>query len=131
MPTGIPDFRSSMNTVLKNGPGMWELRAKGQSSSPKGGCYQSSVQKARPSPSHMALVKLHHEGLVKFTISQNVDGLHLRSGIRWAKTICEEAAATVTACIVFTLLNGLSLLWVRSPMWNFVATEAAMSSYCK
>lgn len=25
---GIPDFRSGMNTVLKTGPGVWELRAK-------------------------------------------------------------------------------------------------------
>lgn len=29
----------------------------------------------------MAIVKLHQEGLVKYTVSQNVDGLHLRSGI--------------------------------------------------
>ena len=37
--------------------------------------------KALPSPTHMAIVRLHKAGLVKFTVSQNVDGLHRRSGL--------------------------------------------------
>ena len=77
--TGIPDFRSGMNTVLKTGPGVWELQAKGVSRKP--GKAIPNMLKAIPSPTHMAMVKLHKEGLVKFTVSQNVDGLHLRSGI--------------------------------------------------
>jgi len=77
--TGIPDFRSGMNTVLKTGPGVWELQAKGVSRKP--GMAIPNMLKAIPSPTHMAMVKLHKEGLVKFTVSQNVDGLHLRSGI--------------------------------------------------
>ena len=28
--SGIPDFRSGMNTSLETGPGVWELRAKNQ-----------------------------------------------------------------------------------------------------
>lgn len=78
--TGIPDFRSGMNTVLKTGPGVWELQAKGAPRKP-GASFLADMLKAIPSPSHMAIVKLHKEGLVKFTVSQNVDGLHLRSGI--------------------------------------------------
>lgn len=77
--TGIPDFRSGMNTVLKTGPGVWELQAKGVARKP--GAAIPNMLKAIPSPAHMAIVKLHKEGLVKFTVSQNVDGLHLRSGI--------------------------------------------------
>lgn len=77
--TGIPDFRSGMDTVLKTGPGVWELRAKGVLRKP--GSAIPNMLKAIPSPAHMAIVKLHKEGLVKFTVSQNVDGLHLRSGI--------------------------------------------------
>ena len=77
--TGIPDFRSGMNTVLKTGPGVWELQAKGVARKP--GVSLPNMLKAIPSAAHMAVVKLHKEGLVKFTVSQNVDGLHLRSGI--------------------------------------------------
>ena len=78
--TGIPDFRSGMNTVLPTGPGVWELRAKGVAV-PKRGRALASTLKAVPSKAHMAIVKLHEQGLVKFTVSQNVDGLHRRSGL--------------------------------------------------
>ena len=78
--TGIPDFRSGMNTVLKTGPGVWELQAKGVARKP-GAAVIGNMLKAIPSSAHMAIVQLHKQGLVKFTVSQNVDGLHLRSGI--------------------------------------------------
>lgn len=78
--TGIPDFRSGINTVLSTGPGVWELQAKGKPR-PAGAVALADMLQAIPSKSHMAIVKLHEQGLVKFTVSQNVDGLHLRSGI--------------------------------------------------
>jgi len=40
----------------------------------------SSFQQARPTRTHDLLTKLHELGKVHFVISQNVDGLHLRSG---------------------------------------------------
>mmetsp|Transcript_1528 Transcript_1528/g.2461 ORF Transcript_1528/g.2461 Transcript_1528/m.2461 type:complete len:388 (-) Transcript_1528:73-1236(-) len=75
---GIPDFRSGYNTVLPTGPGAWEKR-KVQRPSKKNTKVQMS--KAIPSPTHMAFVKLVQEGLLKFLVSQNVDGLHRKSGI--------------------------------------------------
>lgn len=36
---------------------------------------------AKPSLTHMALVKLVEENLVQYVVSQNVDGLHIKSGL--------------------------------------------------
>ncbi|PSC69749.1 NAD-dependent deacetylase SRT1 [Micractinium conductrix] len=66
---GIPDFR---------GPsGIWTLQRAGQSlPRPK-----VSFTHARPSLTHMVLVALMQAGKLDYLCSQNVDGLHLRSGI--------------------------------------------------
>ncbi|KAJ0986850.1 hypothetical protein J5N97_005206 [Dioscorea zingiberensis] len=66
---GIPDFR---------GPkGIWTLQREGKA------LPEASLpfHCARPSLTHMALVELERTGILKFVISQNVDCLHLRSGI--------------------------------------------------
>ncbi|CAF4825446.1 unnamed protein product [Rotaria sp. Silwood1] len=78
--TGIPDFRSSMNTILPTGPGVWELRDHpGTKRSPTARTTTST--KAIPSVTHMALVELARHNLLHFVVSQNTDGLHLRSGL--------------------------------------------------
>jgi len=83
---GISDFR---------GPdGVWTRKARGldpvSPSVPK--------KKAVPTTTHMALVQLQRSGLLKFLISQNCDGLHLKSGISPDK-ICELHGNTnVEAC---------------------------------
>ncbi|XP_024541959.1 NAD-dependent protein deacetylase SRT1-like [Selaginella moellendorffii] len=66
---GIPDFR---------GPkGIWTLQHEGKPL-PKA---DVQFHQARPGTTHMALVELVRAGILKFIISQNIDGLHLRSGI--------------------------------------------------
>ena len=67
--SGLPDF---------GGPdGMWTRRDKGLA--PKPSRPWDSVE---PNSGHMALAELQKMGKLKFLISQNVDNLHLKSGIR-------------------------------------------------
>ena len=65
---GIPDFR---------GPkGVWTLEKKGLKPD-----INVSWGDAVPTKSHMAISKLLDMNLAHFVISQNIDGLHMRSGI--------------------------------------------------
>lgn len=66
---GIPDFR---------GPsGIWTLQRAHRPIPP----FKVSFGVAKPSLCHQALVALLHTGKLQHIVSQNVDGLHLRSGI--------------------------------------------------
>eukprot|EP00298_Acanthocystis_sp_HF-20_P029599 c8498_g1_i1.p1 GENE.c8498_g1_i1~~c8498_g1_i1.p1 ORF type:complete len:388 (+),score=153.49 c8498_g1_i1:25-1164(+) len=65
---GIPDFRGQN--------GIWTRESKGESP-PEG----IEFEKALPSFTHMALAALVKSNLVHYIVSQNVDGLHLRSGV--------------------------------------------------
>ncbi|KAL1117537.1 hypothetical protein AAG570_003853 [Ranatra chinensis] len=65
---GIPDFR---------GPnGVWTLESQGKKPE-----ISLSFNDAVPTKTHMALLKLIQTGKVQYIISQNIDGLHLRSGV--------------------------------------------------
>jgi len=65
--SGLPDFR---------GPdGLWTRQAKGLPPP------RFDWSSAAPNPSHRAIVELQNMGKLGFLISQNVDNLHLKSGI--------------------------------------------------
>jgi len=67
--SGLPDFR---------GPdGLWTRRDKGLSPKPLNRPWDS----VEPNSGHIAIVDLQKMGKLKFLISQNVDNLHLKSGI--------------------------------------------------
>nr|MDO8109315.1 Sir2 family NAD-dependent protein deacetylase [Candidatus Sigynarchaeota archaeon] len=68
--SGVPDFR---------GPdGVWTRRDKGLPPPEM----KKSLDDVEPNAGHVVLVELQDMGFLKFVISQNVDNLHLRSGIR-------------------------------------------------
>jgi NAD-dependent SIR2 family protein deacetylase len=68
--SGLPDFR---------GPdGVWPRRDKGLP--PR--LINKPGNKVNPNSGHYAIVELQKLGKLKFLISQNVDNLHLKSGIR-------------------------------------------------
>ena len=68
--SGLPDYR---------GPnGVWTRRDKGlPPPRPK-----KTITEIEPNAAHFALVELQNMGILKFVISQNVDNLHLKSGIK-------------------------------------------------
>ncbi|XP_072938180.1 NAD-dependent protein deacetylase Sirt6 [Epargyreus clarus] len=65
---GIPDFR---------GPnGVWTLEKEGKKPTTN-----ISFGDAKPTKTHMILKKLVEDGKVHYIVSQNIDGLHLKSGL--------------------------------------------------
>ncbi len=68
--SGLPDFR---------GPdGLWTRRDKGLPQRPM----KRPWDAVEPNMGHLAIVELQKLGKLKYLISQNVDNLHLKSGIR-------------------------------------------------
>ncbi|XP_055387149.1 NAD-dependent protein deacetylase Sirt6 [Condylostylus longicornis] len=66
---GIPDFR---------GPkGVWTLEQKGEKPN-----INVSFDDAIPSKTHMAIKALVEKGYIHYVVSQNIDGLHLKSGLQ-------------------------------------------------
>lgn len=62
--------------VFIRGPkGVWTMEERGETPH-----FNTTFEDARPSLTHMALLQLQRTGHLKYLISQNVDGLHLRSG---------------------------------------------------
>jgi len=76
--SGISDFRGTN--------GCWTREAKGLQPLPGVDTFQ-----AMPSKTHMSLVELRRANLLKFLISQNCDGLHLRSGFP-ADSVCSTSS---------------------------------------
>jgi NAD-dependent deacetylase len=67
--SGVPDFR---------GPnGLWTRKEKGLPLPPK-----TDWTLIQPNQGHMAIIELQNIGKLEFLISQNVDNLHLKSGIK-------------------------------------------------
>ena len=108
---GIPDYRSGYGTVLETGPGCWEKAAfkdKFKADLKKAGLplpntyrvpFNTTVQEARPSRTHMALVELMNRDILKGCISQNIDGIHRKSGMHPDKLAELHGNTNLEVCI--------------------------------
>ena len=79
----IPDYRGPQ--------GIWTPQERGAhnaSSAARAQLMAMPFEDARPTAAHLALAELHRRGLIAAVVSQNVDGLHLRSGVP-AAALCE------------------------------------------
>lgn len=109
---GIPDYRSGYGTVLETGPGCWEKAAykeKFKEDLKKAGKplpntyrvpFETTIQQARPSLTHMALAELMNRGTLKACISQNVDGLHRKTGMDPARLAELHGNTNLEICMV-------------------------------
>lgn len=96
---GIPDFR---------GPkGVWTLEEKGMSPQ-----MNTTFDDASPSLTHMALVKLVEENLVQYIVSQNVDGLHIKSGIPRYEYFLHRVMYCIPLCGHGTAINFLFFIYL-------------------
>jgi mono-ADP-ribosyltransferase sirtuin 6 len=60
--------------------GVWTLEKRGEKPS-----FNTGFEEAKPTYSHLALCKLAENNYVHYVISQNIDGLHHRSGLPFDK----------------------------------------------
>ncbi|XP_078217685.1 NAD-dependent protein deacylase sirtuin-6 isoform X5 [Callithrix jacchus] len=78
--------------------------------------FDTTFESARPTQTHMALVQLERVGLLRFLVSQNVDGLHVRSGFPRDKLaelhgnmFVEECAKCKTQYVRDTVVGSMGL----------------------
>lgn len=101
--SGIPDFRSPGGIWTKYKPIYFddfmsseEMR---RESWRRKFATDETMLKAEPNAGHRALAKLVEQGRMSAIITQNVDGLHQRSGVPESKVIELHGNATYASCL--------------------------------
>ena len=109
--SGIPTFRGagglwtrmgepSMNgyqQLLRDPVGWWEHQLN-PDADPARTAFREAIDSAEPNAGHFALVELERMGVLKATITQNVDNLHVRAGS--SRLIEIHGNRTKVRCIV-------------------------------
>ncbi len=101
--SGIPDFRSPGGLWTKYQPiefsDFISSEEKRRESWRMKFATESVMKDARPNKGHLAVAELHHLSKLSSVITQNVDGLHQRSGIPDEKIIELHGNATYAKCL--------------------------------
>lgn len=128
--SGIPTFRGpgglwtkygeppmdGYQRFLRDPKAYWEEQLAGEKEGPRAELLRALAQ-ARPNPGHLALVDLERMGVLRCTITQNVDNLHREAGSR--RLIEIHGNRTMLRCIACGL---------RVPRKEFPLTE--IPPYC-
>ena len=100
--SGLPDFRGPDGVWTRRDAGLPPPRAR------------ASMAQARPNVGHMALVDLQRMGRLQYVISQNVDGLHLMSGIEADRLSELHGNGQLMRCMTCDLQHSLGAVgWER------------------
>lgn len=91
--SGVPTFRgpgglwTKLGEPTMNGyedflrdPAAWWNEQQSQQDNPDRAHFRESIERAKPNPGHFALADLEKMGILKMTITQNVDNLHAQAG---------------------------------------------------
>ena len=93
---GEPSMRGYQR-FLEDPEGWWKEQMD-QQSDPVRAEFRAAIERAEPNAGHMALAELERLGLLKLTITQNVDDLHFRAG---SKAVAEiHGNRTKLRCIL-------------------------------
>jgi NAD-dependent deacetylase len=112
---GIPDFRSSGGVWTRFKPiPFQEFTASAAARLEAFRRYfhiYDDVKDARPGRGHLALAHLHERGILSHVVTQNIDGLHLASGVPAERIIELHGNGTYCRCLVCGERHELE--WVR------------------
>jgi len=101
--SGIPDFRSPGGRWERYQPTPYPDFVARESARIEYWRYKGEtwpvIQRAQPNPAHLALADLGAAGRVALLVTQNVDGLHERSGFPRDRLVNAHGSDAETACI--------------------------------
>ena len=120
--SGIPDFRSPGGIWTKYQPIYFddfmaseEMRREAWR---RKFATDETMQKAEPNAGHRALAKLVEQGKMTSIITQNVDGLHQRSGVPESKIIELHGNSTYASCLDCGQRYELAPIRTAMPTWS-------------
>lgn len=122
--SGIPDFRSPGGLWSKNKPIPFDAFLASREARAEAWrrkfAMDDSFRGARPNRGHLALARLVDEGRLKGVITQNIDNLHLESGVPPERLIEIHGNGSYATCL--DCARRYELSWVRE---RFEASASA------
>lgn len=108
--TGLPDYRGEHGIKTSRRKKIWQ---------------SLDINELVPSKTHMALVELYQAGLLQYVITQNIDNLHLKSGL--PESILTEVHGNATRAICDTC----ETVYTSRFPWNGLCDNPKCGSFGK